>query len=403
MQIIAEIRGLAKDLQHEGAVLPEVTIEKGALQQIPLFMESKRFKNVILVADKHTNEAAGLQLSKILPNHIAHELIILQPNQHGQVLADEPTLIQLFTEIPPFTDALIAVGTGTVHDIVRFIGYKMNIPFISVPTAASVDGFTSKGAPLLFRGMKQTVQTTSPLAVFADVDLLAAAPKQLTAAGFGDILGKYTSLLDWKISELIGNEPYNQLASDITRRSLETCVSNADMIAQGGADGIAILMHSLAESGLVMLLLDFSRPASGGEHHLSHFWEMDLLEKNEEQLLHGAKIGVATAIITELYKQLGEQLDVEHLSKETSYNESLRKHWGAIKDLIDELPDPSKLRKLLKTVGGPTTAVDLHISNDLVQESLNEAYKLRERCTGLFLINQFKQSSITYPIHSIPI
>ncbi|MCF6409088.1 sn-glycerol-1-phosphate dehydrogenase [Pseudalkalibacillus salsuginis] len=400
MKIIPEIRGL---VQYGGTVLPEVTIEKGALQQIPLYMESKRFKNVILVADKNTNEAAGLQLSKILPHHIDHQLIILQPNQHGQVLADEPTLIQLFAEMPPFTDALIAVGTGTIHDIVRFIGYKMNIPFISVPTAASVDGFTSKGAPLLFRGMKQTVQTTSPLAVFADVDLLAAAPKQLTAAGFGDILGKYTSLLDWKISELIGNEPYNQLASDITRRSLEACVSNAEMIAQGDADGIAILMQSLVESGLVMLLLDFSRPASGGEHHLSHFWEMDLLDKNEEQLLHGAKVGVATAIISELYKQLGEQLDVEHLSIATPYNESLRKHWGAIKDLIDELPDPSKLRKLLKTVGGPTTAVDLHISNDLVQESLNEAYKLRERCTGLFLINQFKQSSITYPIDSLPI
>ncbi|WP_408011400.1 sn-glycerol-1-phosphate dehydrogenase [Pseudalkalibacillus sp. A8] len=403
VQAIKDIRNLAKDVQHTRTSLPEVTIEKGAMQLIPSYIESENFRKVILVADKTTNEVAGNQLSKVLPGHIDHNLITLQPNKYGQVVADEQTLIQLFAQTPQSTDVLIAVGAGTIHDIVRFVGYKMDIPFISVPTAASVDGFTSKGAPLIFHGIKQTVQTSSPLAVFADIEILAAAPRELTAAGFGDILGKFTSLLDWKISELIGNEPFNQLAADITRRSLENCVENVEKIAQGDAEGIEILMHSLVESGLVMLLLDFSRSASGGEHHLSHYWEMDLLKKDEVQLLHGSKVGVATAIITELYKQLGEQLDVENLPKDTTYNVRLRKHWVDIKSLIDKLPDPSKLRKLLKTAGNPTTAADLGISNELVQESLNEAYQLRDRCTGLFLINQFKQSSISYPIHPLPI
>src|SRR5690625_4586681 len=208
----------------------------------------------------------------------------------------------------------------------------MNIPFVSVPTAASVDGFTSKGAPLIFRGFKETIQTASPIAVFADIDVLKIAPREMTAAGFGDMIGKYTSLLDWKISHLIANEPYNKLAAKSTKKSLEACVKYVHQIADHEDEGLKILMQSLIESGLVMLVLDFSRPASGSEHHLSHYWEMELLKNEEKQLLHGAKVGVASAIIVDLYKQFVANFDINHASSNYIHIEHIRDHWPKMKD-----------------------------------------------------------------------
>lgn len=399
MPIIDEINKLIKEVKAEEITIPEIFIEQQALCLIPTYLHSKNFKNIVLVVDENTRKAAGDKLKNTLANDNFHMTIIeLKPTKHQQVIADERTLINMFLEMPNNTDIIVAVGSGTIHDVVRFVSYKMAVPFISVPTAASVDGFTSKGAPLIIRGFKTTFQTASPIAVFADIDILKEAPHEMTAAGFGDIIGKYTSLLDWKISSLIAEEPYNQLAADLTRKSLESCVNNVQEIANRSDYGLTILMQSLIESGLVMLVLDFSRPASGSEHHLSHYWEMDLLKKDAKQLLHGAKVGVAVSIIVDLYKELIINLDVKTLAHDSSYVNSFIRNWDQIKVAINELPNSNYIRYLLKTVGGATTSKELNIHDKLVAESLNKAFHLRNRCTGLFLINQFKKENIQYPI-----
>lgn len=402
MPIIKDINKLIKEVKAEEINIPEIFIEQKALSLIPTYLSSGKFKHIVLVVDENTRKAAGDKLRATLDNDKFHLTVIeLTPNKHDQVIADEQTLIKLFLEMPNETEIIVAVGAGTIHDVVRFISYKMTIPFISVPTAASVDGFTSKGAPLIIKGFKNTFQTASPIAVFADIDVLKEAPHEMTAAGFGDILGKYTSLLDWKISSLIADEPYNQFAADLTKKSLEACVNNVQEIANRSNDGLTILMQSLIESGLVMLVLDFSRPASGSEHHLSHYWEMDLLVKDEKQLLHGAKVGVATSIIIDLYKRLVIDLDVKKIAYDSSDVNSFIKNWDQIKEAINELPNSNYLKSLLETVGGATTPKELDIDNRLVVESLNEAFHLRNRCTGLFLINQFKKENIKYPIEKI--
>lgn len=398
MEISEEIYVLAKELGMEDLCLPEIEVSNGSLAKILPYLQEKEYKNILLVVDDNTYEAAGKQLKNTLAKSgLNVNLVMLEANQHNQVIADESALVQLLVETPQNTDVCIAVGTGTIHDITRFCGQKMTIPFISVPTAASVDGFTSKGAPLILKGVKRTIQTASPIAVFADIDILKNAPREMTAAGFGDILAKYTSLLDWKISELIGEEPYNQLAADMTRNSLAACVENASKIAAGDDEGIKILIHSLIESGLVMLLLDFSKPASGGEHHLSHYWEMDLLKKEAKQLLHGAKVGVATAIIIDLYKRSFENIDENRLMDST-LTDRLTKHHDQILSMINQLPNPRGVRNLLKEVGGPATTEELNLDNELVAISLNEAFRLRERCTGLYLLNQFKETDIPYSL-----
>lgn len=395
----SEINQLIEEVGTTNITLPEVVVKNDALQLIPTYLHEQRLKNVVLVVDHNTKVAAGILLEKIL---VAGECVLttieLKPNSHGQVIADEQTVMQIFIEMPNETDVILAVGAGTIHDVVRFVGYKMNIPFISVPTAASVDGFTSKGAPLILRGFKQTIQTASPLAVFADIDVLKHAPQEMTAAGFGDMIGKYTSLLDWNISALVAHEPYSGLAAKLMRQSLEFCVKHVHKIAANEDEGLEILMHALINSGLVMLVLDFSRPASGSEHHLSHYWEMELLKHDEKQLLHGAKVGIASTIIIDLYKKFINGFDPNDASSDYIHLNHLVDSWSEIKTMVDELPDSVYIRKLLKEVGGPSTPQELNISNQLVVNSLNEAFHLRDRCTGLLLINQFKKANIEFPI-----
>ncbi|GGH85907.1 glycerol-1-phosphate dehydrogenase [NAD(P)+] [Pullulanibacillus pueri] len=381
---------LSNEMNGRPIDVEKVLIEVAALEQVPKYIKEKAFHHVMIVMDDNTEKVAGQRLAQLfLEAGIRMTCHKLSANSHGQVVADEETLIELILALKNETDVLIAVGSGTIHDIVRFVGAKTNKPFISVPTAASVDGFTSKGAPLIIKGVKQTIQTESPIAVFADIEILAKAPTEMTAAGFGDILGKYTSLVDWQISHLIADEPYVPKAAEMTRSALEACVSHVVEIAEKDEKGITLLMTALIESGLVMLVLDHSRPASGAEHHLSHFWEMALLKNHERQRLHGAKVGVATGIIIHLYKEKLQKVRHEHLRSVSSpYAEQLYKHWSKIACLIEELPDPEEIQALLKIIGGPTTPEELGLTESLVQESLREAHHLRKRCTGLFIINE---------------
>ncbi|MCZ0702466.1 glycerol-1-phosphate dehydrogenase [NAD(P)+] [Natronobacillus azotifigens] len=399
MEISDQLYRLMEQTGNPSITLPELILEKDALFKIAPYIQRQGAEKVALVVDHNTYQAAGKTIEKTLRvASIDYQIVQLEETDHGQVIADEQSLVQLLVETDSDVDLFLAVGSGTIHDIVRFAGSKMNRPFISVPTAASVDGFTSKGAPLILRGVKKTIQTASPIAVFADVHVLISAPQALTAAGFGDILGKYTSLLDWKISELIGSEPYYPIAAELTRKSLVSCVERVEQIAARDQAGIQVLTQALIESGLVMLVLDFSRPASGGEHHLSHYWEMNLLEKNKEQLLHGAKVGVATAIISNLYHQFVENFEPSSVPQDHRYYRNIQKHWDEIKQLINTLPTAEEIQTLLKIIGGPQTTEQLELTNELVKKSLNEAQHLRDRCTGLLLINQFKKDLIDYPL-----
>ena len=394
-----EVTKLIQEVSAKDVVFPLVEIDSGVIQHIPTFLKERKLHHIVIVYDEHTKLAAGSDIAHLLSEAaFTVTTVALEANKHGQVIADEPSLVQVLTETPNEADAILAVGSGTIHDIVRFVGYKMNKPFISVPTAASVDGFTSKGAPLIFRGFKNTIQTVSPIAVFADINILKKAPQALTAAGFGDIVGKHTSLLDWKISDLIADEPYSERAAQLTRESLESCVNHVDDIAAHSEKGLKLLMQSLIDSGLVMLVLDFSRPASGSEHHLSHYWEMDLLKRDAKQLLHGAKVGVAAGIIIDLYKQFFKKFDSQSLPVDEPHAHALQAHWETIQEQVEKLPSGDELRAMLKTVGGPMTPEELHIDHQLVSKSLNEAIHLRDRYTGLLLINQLNKESLSFPI-----
>lgn len=400
---IAEIHDLSKTCscqnEHNEIPIESIVVKSGALNKVAHYLTKKSFKYPKIIADDKTMKAAGEKLAELLEAEgIKVTSCQITPDENGDVVADEKALVQVLLETGKTSDVMIAVGSGTIHDITRFCSATLNIPFISVPTAPSVDGFTSLGAPLIVRGEKKTFQMTSPIAVFADIDVLKNAPKEMIAAGVGDVIAKYTSLADWKFERYAANAPFCELSAELTQLTLDECVNNIDKIASADEEGITILIESLIKSGIAMLVFGQSHPASGGEHHLSHYWEMDLLKNNRPQVLHGAKVGVTTILLSSIYKtkflaELENILDNPAIQeKHEQLLVNIRENKDQIKQIIQAIPDPADTRKLMESLGGPVTPEELGISDSLVQESLKHAHNLRDRYTVLKFLNEVLQT-----------
>ncbi|MDN4524134.1 sn-glycerol-1-phosphate dehydrogenase [Fictibacillus fluitans] len=378
-------------LHHEINMKEILISDEAVYGRMSAFIKEQGFEKTVLVCDENTLKSAGSKVKEILESSgISVSLSLVLPNHHGDAAADEKSLVQVLLETPKDTDVLVAVGSGTLHDIVRFASHQRRIPFISFPTAASVDGFTSAGAPLIVRGEKKTIQCTAPVALFADINVLKEAPPALAAAGFGDMLGKITSLADWKVSRWMANEPYCPTGAALTKEALENCLSHLEDVAAQSEKGLTVLLESLIISGLVMLVLDHSRPASGGEHHLSHYWEMDLLKRDAPQLLHGAKVGVASALLTSIYKRLIEEMKSGQELPDPEKNRKFKLHQQEMAQNYGELPKEKQMQEWLVKVGGPATIEELGITEELLEEALQHAHTIRDRWTGLKMKNQLR-------------
>jgi glycerol-1-phosphate dehydrogenase [NAD(P)+] len=399
-----------------------VHIEAGALKLLPGYCTAQGITRAAVVADARTLEVAGAEVRRLLDAAgVDARVIVLPDTREGEVVADEAAIVALLVQLPADTETVVAVGSGSIHDIVRFACHAGRRRFLSVPTAPSVDGFASVGAPLVIGGFKNTVSAMSPEAIFADLDVLSKAPQAMIAAGFGDMLGKYTSLADWRMGRLLAGEHYCELCADMTEWALEACIGTLPDIAAAKPEGIRILTEALILSGISMLLIGHSRPASGAEHHLSHFWEMRYLQEGRKALLHGAKVGAATVIIAGLYAELalllrtggaaalaaqlrsdpeqdrrrieqafgsiaGQVLAENAPLKEeelAALKERLVRQEEELLKVAESVPLPEQMAEWLAAAGGLTTPGQLGVSPELVEQSLASAYYIRSRLTVL--------------------
>ena len=363
-----------------------IQIKAGALYDIAHYLEKKQYGRILLAVDEHTYVAAGKDLEQLLlQKHFSILTTSITANAMNDVIADEASIVELLLDVQQHNaDVVIAVGGGTIHDIVRYASYTAGIGFISVPTAPSVDGFNSKGAPIILRGYKKTILTHGPEAVFADLTIISNAPQPMIAAGFGDLIGKYTSLFDWKFGALTMGEHYSDDAAAITNSALQLCVKHAALIAKRDEEGISLLIQGLIQSGVAMLLFGQSHPASGAEHHLSHYWEMEYIKEGKKQLLHGAKVGCASIEIASLYHKLSTQ----DWGMSIQSNPRIGQHWDTIKQHLAAIPPGEELINLLAMTGGPTSYRHLGVSDELFARSMQHAHLVRpERYTMLHAYN----------------
>lgn len=402
-----------------------IYVGKDAISKLVNFCRDLPEQNLTLVMDNNTYVALGQRVKAALQKEMRQVTAIVLEGE--EVVADEKYLMQVFLQAPRNAQVFLAVGSGTITDITRYVSYRTGNRFISVPSAPSVDGFISPGAPLIVRGMKNTYLTQPPFAVFADLETLAAAPKELIAAGYGDIIGKFTALADWKLAHLIWDEPFDFAVEARVRHALQKCIAATDEIAAGLPEGIQFLIEALLESGLGMLEFGNSRPASGSEHHCSHYWEMKLLEEGKPAILHGAKVGYATMLIARQYAKLreislarladilekahwqsyDEQIaEIEHvypsvakdiiaaqqlylhLSLEdlTATKQRIVDRWASIQDVLALVPPPDEIEQLLQCVGAPVNWQTLGLEEARALEAVQLGHYLRKQFTVMKLV-----------------
>lgn len=397
-----------------------VTIDDRAVEHLVAFCRDNALDKLFLVADTNTYEAQGRAVEKALRAAGFDLKQIIFTNK--EVIADAAHVFDVLIAAGAEPRTYIAVGSGTLTDITRFASHRTHSQFISVPTAPSVDGFASIGAPLIVHGVKVTVICQAPLAIFADLNTLCNAPQTMIAAGFADMLGKLTSIADWRLGRLLWKEPYDEAIAQRTLNAVQICVDNADGIGSGSPVGIARLLDALLESGYCMLDFGSSRPASGAEHHYSHYWEMMLLREGRPAILHGAKVGVATVLVAGLYDRL-RQLSREQVSDlleaaswparadevaqiEAAYGDlagdviaehkafldlgpaevdvlkrKILDNWDEIQAIAAQVPPAAVVADLLRRVGGPTTAAELGFDDDERDLAAANGHYLRDRFT----------------------
>ena len=349
---------------HHGVDIEMVQTSAGIAKTVASYVQ-KRFSGVapVLVADTNTAKAQGdalatafqaIGMTPVRYTFPAHENHFLVP--------DEQAIGSLLAALPRDTSLIVAAGSGTINDLCRFVADRMKVPYLIVSTAPSVDGYASTVSPLILRGHKITLDACYPNAVFADPDVLRAAPAELLQAGFGDLLGKITALADWELARRLQGEYHCPLIEGMVRKALSASMAQAAGVAARDAGACTALYEALLLSGLAMGMVGNSRPASGAEHHLAHYWEMDALAKGETHALHGNAVGAATPVIARVYALMSDWLPEGF-----------------------DMPDAQAIRGLLVLAGAADSPKALGISRELFHRSILEAMHIRPRFTILRL------------------
>ncbi len=283
---------------------PELAVYCGdqALERLLQYCHTSGWNRFLLVADDNTFEALGRRAEERLraPGWEVRSAILGK----GHILPDEHRVLEVLSEAHGEAWVYVAVGSGTITDITRYASYCSRDPFISLPTAPSVDAYATSGAALILNGVKRTVAAHPPSAVFADLATLCGAPRPMIAAGFGDMLGKHTSLADWRLGALLLGEPFDERVAGRAERTLSKCEEHAEQIGRASPDGVRTLMEALFESGLCMVEHGSSRPASGFEHLLAHFWDMKWRREGHVVPPHGLMVGFGTVLAAQRYEAI---------------------------------------------------------------------------------------------------
>lgn len=275
-----------------------VFIESGAIERLEVLCAE--YNNILIVADGNTFSAAGAKVENALGHKTLKKVIF---SGTTLLIPDESAIREVNKNIDG-TDLIIGIGSGVIQDLCKYVSFFSKIPYIIVATAPSMDGYASDGAAMILGGMKETVKAGLPKAIIADVDVLKNAPIEMIKAGYGDIVGKYSALCDWKLSTEITGEYFCQYVYDTTYRMIERTLNTAQGLLKRNKESIRILTEALMIVGIMMCFAGTSRPASGSEHHFSHFFEIVGIINSEAYFPHGIDVAYSTVITAEIREKI---------------------------------------------------------------------------------------------------
>ena len=320
----------------------------------------------LIVGDGATWEAAGSRVCDDLQSLGIGAAPHVVPPRPGHLIC-----LAGNSEVAGLVDALadcgasaaVAVGAGTINDIAKLASFRAGIPYAVLPTAPSMNGYTSGIAAILSEGVKTTAPCHLPLACLADTEVLTRAPLRMLAAGYGDLLSRPVSCADWYLSHRLRG-------TDYPREALELIAVSEDLV-RGVAAGLpardpAAVTHltaALLVSGLAMGAASSSAPASGGEHLISHYLDMTHYSHGEPRDLHGCQVGVASLVTAALWERFlsldPDRIDVSgRVAYQPSWRETedmVRQSFGALAPAVlpharDSQPAPGELELRLRSM-----------------------------------------------------
>ena len=396
--------------RNHTCAIQDIVIARGALRRLPALTEA--YRRILLVADGNTYRAAGECAAAILGEKIMDQVLF-----PGDVLVipNEESVARVSEKLGN-ADLILGVGSGVIQDLCKYVSKTADIPYMIVATAPSMDGYASDGAAMIMGGMKITYPAGLPLAILADPDVMAMAPMEMIRAGFGDIVGKYSALCDWKLSAIVNGEYFCREVYAKTMEIVNSVVAAADRILACDAEAIAQLTEALIAVGILMSYVGNSRPASGSEHHLSHYFEITGILSGRDYLPHGIDVAYATVLtagvreallaaswegrdekrfdeqdrreIARIYGPIAEECIALQVGAGT-YNGGRLAIYAEkeqeIRALLDETPRSEEILKILTKAGFSMDYFYSYYGRPVIADGMRYAKELKNRYTVLWM------------------
>ncbi len=401
------------------APVKAVNIAPGALNTLPELLNRFGYKRPFIVCDEITYRIAGEHCMKLLDDSgVSATARIIRHSGY-----DEATLGELVINMPADCDLIIAVGTGSISDMVRYMSFKLRLPSFTVATAAPMDGFAASIGVMNVNNLKTTMQAKNTEAIIGDTDILENAPYRMSAAGFGDLIGKITCINDWELARIINGEHYCPHIVELIKDCVNGVIAVSPQLKTRDAQALGKVMNGLVLSGTAISLYGNSRPASGSEHHMSHYWETIGDQRGTPFAMHGEQVAVATVLVLMLVEELlkvdvdfdnarllakcydttkwekeirkaygnaaQEVIDLELKSNKNDPDGrmkricSMQQHWGDIVQQLSMLPSAETLQKVLREAGCPCTPAEINVDKDLLRNTFLYCKEVRDRYTVL--------------------
>lgn len=375
----------------------EAVIKKGAVNELEALCQ--KYSEVLYVADKNTYAAFGRIIKDILIFDVP-----LIPN--------EASIAKLSAAVGESTQLIVGIGSGVINDLCKYVSFKYNIPYFIFATAPSMDGYASGVAAMIINDMKITYQAHTPEVIIADTDILKNAPMDMICAGYGDVVGKFSALNDWELSHLVTGEKIDYEIYDEVESAINKVTALRYDLIKRSEESIYALMDALVMVGNAMKKAGNSRPASGSEHHLSHFFEITGLIDNTPYLPHGIDVAYSTVItarlrenllsgykkpifekafwierVKEIYKKAAD--GVIKLQSELKFHEmNINTPWAEIERVLKKHPSADEIYSLIQPVGYEMNDFIKLYGEKRITDAVYYAKDLKDRYTMLWLIEE---------------
>ena len=411
----------------------DVVVGKGVVSQLPEYVCKYSGSRAFVLSDKNTFAAAGSRVCEILSGSgipycsYSFQVDALEPDEHSVGSA----MMHFDTKC----DIIIGVGSGVINDIAKIVSNISGNPYIIVGTAPSMDGYASASSSMTRDGLKISLPSRSADVIIGDTDILCQAPLHMMKAGLGDMIAKYVSICEWRISHLITGEYYCEDVAQLIRSALKRCTDNAAGLLKREEAAVQAVFEGLVIGGVAMNYAGLSRPASGVEHYISHVLDMRGAEFGTTVDLHGIQCAIGTVIAASLYEKLvaitpdrekalsyaaafdqedwfsqlrcllgkGAESMIALEAKEGKYDIAAHKdrlevilaHWDEILKIIEEeLPSLQQLNALMDTIEAPKALSDIGIDDGMLPmvfratKDIRDKYVLSRLCWDLGVLDE---------------